>query len=118
MSDSSPTERLELEDERPWERGGIRRDCAPHRGPLLAWLGLASLVLGFLSLCSGLPAVIGLPLGIEGVILARRDLKEMDQGRMDPQGLQQTETGLERARSGIFLNLVFGSIYLLLVLLL
>ena len=47
-------------DDRPWERpGAVRRDCQPHRAPLLLALADASLLLGTLSLCLGFAALAG-----------------------------------------------------------
>ncbi len=59
-------------------RGGARME--PHRGVLILLLGIGSLV------------VFG-PLGPFAWILGNKDLKEMDAGRMDPEGRSQTQIG-------------------------
>jgi outer membrane protein assembly factor BamE (lipoprotein component of BamABCDE complex) len=52
----------------------------PHRGQLLAILGVMSVI------------IVPLILAPITWLMARNDLKEMDAGRMDPAGRQQTET--------------------------
>ena len=80
----------------PWERpGAVRRDCEPHRGPLLLWLGGAGWVCGLTSLGLVAPAFLGLALGLTTQVLARRDLAKMEAGLMDPEG-----AGLVRKASG------------------
>jgi hypothetical protein len=64
---------------------------APHRGPLLLVLGILSLVAA--------PWVLA-PIAW---ILARRDLKEMAAGRMDPAGQGQTRLGLWLSVGGLAL---------------
>jgi len=76
------------EDERPSQRVKRRGGgpMAPHRGQLIMILGIGSLI-GF---------VIGLPLWIAGPfawIMGNKDLKEMDAGRMDPEGRGNTQIG-------------------------
>lgn len=53
----------------------------PHRGTLILVLGILSL-----TLC-------GLFTGIPAVIMGNNDLKEMDAGRMDPDGRSTTNIG-------------------------
>jgi hypothetical protein len=98
-------------DDRPWERfGAARRDSAPHRGPLLRLLGLATLGLGLASLCCFplaiplAPLVLGVSLTAE--LLARRDLRAMEDGRMDIRGLAATVEAGENARAGELLHLL------------
>ncbi len=67
-------------DDRPSRRRRRGRPMQPHRGTLI-------LVLGILSL------VVFQPLGIFAWIMGNTDLKEMDAGRMDPEGRQQTNIG-------------------------
>ena len=74
----------------PWEQPGcFRRDCEPHRGDMLWWLGCASFILGNLALVPcfvGLPNLLGTPLGLTTWMLARSDLAKMQKGVMDPRG--------------------------------
>src|SRR5262245_32923105 len=53
------------DDHRPWERrgsrGGVRRDCEPHRGTLILVFGIVSLVTIALGIIG---FIIGLPFGI------------------------------------------------------
>ena len=78
----------DAEDERPSRRGSRRggRPLQPHRGTLILILGVGSLV----------GPLIGLPTAILGPFawwLGNVDLKEMDEGRMDPEGRQHTQIG-------------------------
>jgi hypothetical protein len=76
---------------RPWEHPGQwRRDGLPHRARLLVVLvGVATV-----SACSGwvfvVPAPVGVGLGLLVWLLARRDLRLMAAGLMDPAGEEQT----------------------------
>jgi hypothetical protein len=105
-------EPLTAEDEgdRPWERPGcVRRDCEPHRGPLLSNLSGAGFVLGVLSLLFVVPCVPGLLVAGPAWVLARRDLRRMRAGLMDPAGRDLTQQALTRAKVGAALNgLVLG----------
>jgi hypothetical protein len=78
-------------DPRPWEQPGQwRRDGLPHRGRLLAVLGdVASLgaILGWIIV---VPAPVGLVLGAVVWLLARRDLRLMASGLIDPAGRELT----------------------------
>jgi hypothetical protein len=67
------------EDDRP-SRRRRRGPMAPHRGTMI-------LVLGILSL------VVFQPLGIAAWIMGNNDIKEIDAGRMDPEGRQTTQIG-------------------------
>jgi hypothetical protein len=74
-------------DDRPWERpGAVRRDCEPHRGDLLFFLGRLSIGPSCLSMWLVPLAVIGLPLGLAVLWLSARDLRQMCAGHMDPAG--------------------------------
>ena len=79
-------------DVRPWEQpSACRRDCEPHRGEFLSLLANASVVMsciGFVSL--GAAAVVGLPLGLVVMLVARHDLRQMKAGQMDLQGYELT----------------------------
>jgi hypothetical protein len=74
----------------PWEQPGcFRRDCEPHRGNLLWWLGCAGFVVGILALlpcCGWEPGLLGIPFGLCNRYLTRKDLARMRAGRMDPNG--------------------------------
>jgi hypothetical protein len=85
-------------DDRPWEQpGALRRDCEPHRGPLLAILGAVSLTIGGLFACLPATSFLALPLAVVTYSLARRDLAQMRAGRMDPAGIRQTRRAQARA---------------------
>ena len=93
----------------------IRRDYEPHRGLLILSLGNVSMIVGGLSLCTfGVGAVVSVPLGILAWLMANRDLERMHEGRMDPRGKSQTETGRTGAIAGIILGGIFGAFYALL----
>jgi hypothetical protein len=92
----------------------VRRDYEPHRGALILSLGNISMIVGGLSLCMfGTGALISVPLGILAWVMANRDLERMRDGRMDPLGKAQTQTGRTGGIAGIFLSLVFASFYAL-----
>jgi hypothetical protein len=96
------------DDARPWEQhGSVRRDCEPHRSGLLQLLAWASLGVGsvqfalaLLTVILGAPPFVGfasrvlsgatlalaLVLAVSARILARRDIKKMRAGVMDPAG--------------------------------
>lgn len=93
----------------------IRRDYEPHRGGLIFALGNVSMIVGGLSLCTfGMGAVVSVPVGILAWLMANRDLELMREGRLDPRGKRQTETGRTGAVAGVILGLIFGAIYALL----
>jgi hypothetical protein len=111
--------REELEPDRDYLRRlrhgpGLRRDCLPHRGRLLAALGTFSMVVGGLSLCLlGLGSVLAIPVGIAVWIMANQDLELMRSGEMDPAGRTQTENGRVGAIVGIILGALFAAFYAL-----
>jgi LSD1 subclass zinc finger protein len=93
--------------DRDWERpGALRRDCEPHRGGLILTLGVVGLVASFLHIL----AVIGLPLCISAWSMAQTDLKLMERGFMDRQGMSNTQAGRV---CGIF-GTVIGSLWMIL----
>src|SRR5262249_15413264 len=104
MSDSPqlPAE----EDDRPWEQpGAVRRDCAPHRAPLFRLLKTANgLAVVAILLCAPL-TLVTLGVGLTTWILARRDLRAMQAGRMDPAGKAATDRALKRAHFTTFFAL-------------
>jgi hypothetical protein len=65
----------------------LRNRLTPHRGGLIMALGLVALV-GGISLC-GVPALLG-PVAWT---LGSWDLREIREGRMDPEGTSMTQTG-------------------------
>jgi len=96
----------------PWEAPGvIHRDCLPHRGPFLQSLAVTSAVLGTLTFCLFPLALIGIPLGISVWVMARRDLRGMAAGRMDPEGERQTLSARDSAFSGFVMALAIGLLY-------
>jgi len=64
-------------------RRGHRRDATPHRGQLILILGILSIVTG-----------LGVILGPIGWILGSHDLKEIRAGRMDFEGEGPTNAGM------------------------
>ena len=115
---------IDTPEERPWEQpGAFRLDCEPHRGPLLSWLGEVSVALGCLCTAPclfGIPGLIGLPLGLTTLMLARRDLARMNQGLVDPSGKGLTRRALRSGIWGLVLStvlmLVWGTVFTLLLL--
>jgi hypothetical protein len=78
----------------PWEHpGAYRRDCEPHRGEVLSALGTLSILLSLIGCISlGASAIVGFPLGLLVLYLARRDLAKMKVGQMDPHGASLTRS--------------------------
>ena len=94
-------------DVRPWDvPGNVRRDAVPHRGLLLAGLGMVALGCGFLSAFLAIPALVAFPLGLAVRRMADHDLHEMQQGRMDPAGRRQTVLALLWGSVGAGLSLL------------
>jgi len=91
----------------PWEApGAYRRDCEPHRGDVLQLLGGVSLMLGCIGFISlGATAVVGFPLGLLVLYLARRDLAKMKVGNMDPHGESLTDSAWAQACCGALVSL-------------
>ena len=106
---------VELEMDPGYQRfrrraGRLRRDCDPHRGPMLAGMGNITLIAGGLTLClGGLPLLITAPLGITTWVMAASDLAKMRNGEMETQGRMQTESARTSAITGIVLSLFFAA---------
>jgi hypothetical protein len=102
------------DDERPWERSGAppRRDCEPHRGPLILALGRISLcfavpgLLGVAYLPFAIASLIGAGLGLTVTLMARDDLAQMDRKEMDPDGHQSTQAGQTASSIGLIIGIV------------
>src|SRR5438552_16093453 len=102
------------EDEPPWERlGAFGLDCEPHRGELLSVLGRLRVVAGTAAatgfLCvplSAMVALLAVALGLTAGGLARRDLRRMEAGGIDPRGHGLTAQGEDLGRLGVFLGLI------------
>jgi len=78
------------------------RSLAPHRGSLVLTLGVFAL------LCN-----LMLVPGILAWIFGRSDLKEIDAGRMDPQGRGITQAGMVLGIIGTALPLVIMALYII-----
>lgn len=94
----------DADDPRPWEEAGrVRRDCEPHRGPMLRGLGIVSVVLVPVgALASPLIGVVaGVALGLTVWVLAGRDLARMDAGVMDPEGRRETQSARRLGLAGV-----------------
>jgi hypothetical protein len=106
---------------RPWEMpGACRRDCEPHRGRFLWWLGIAAFAPGtlcFIPLVGGLFSPLCLALGLPVWLLARHDLALMRQGLMDPRGRAATDEAATLGVSAVAVALVsavaWGSLWVL-----
>lgn len=91
---------------------GPRRDSLPHRADLIGLLGTLSLIAGSLTLCTcGLGAGLALATGIPALVMARRDLRGMAKGRIDPTGLEETEAADDRARLGVLFALLAAAFW-------
>jgi hypothetical protein len=101
---------------RPWEEpGAVRRDCEPHRGRLLRFLGIGVIVWAALSLYLVVLSPAGVALGAALWWRARRDLAEMNAGTRDPAGEAETDFAVEAGRISVGLSLfavlVWGLIF-------
>jgi hypothetical protein len=92
----------------PWDWvGEPRRDCEPHRAPLLRVLAWVSLAAAGLSLPCLFPGLIALPLGLAVWIMACRDLKLISAGDVDSRGFHGTERARFHSHAAVLLAL-FG----------
>jgi predicted Zn finger-like uncharacterized protein len=84
-----PVRRRDKDDDDRDDRPSRRRRAIlqPHRGVLILILGIGSLV------GNAIIGGVALLLGPIAWYLANQDLKEMDAGRMDPEGRQMTQIG-------------------------
>jgi hypothetical protein len=99
--------------DRPWEQpGNVRRDCLPHRGGDLLFLGNVARWCGLLALISCAPALIAFPLGLVIHSLGERDLRRMHAGMMDPQGRPQTLAACSAAVQGTACGIAAAVIWL------
>jgi predicted Zn finger-like uncharacterized protein len=81
--------------------GPVRRDCEPHRGPLVLTFGVLSLVM--LSICFPIGAVLGVVAWAWG----QGDLRKLRRGDMDPAGQGLTQAGWICGIIGTALNGLF-----------
>ena len=81
----------------------VRLDAEPHRGSTIFGLGVASIVMTVVYLFP-----IGIPLGIAAWVMARRDLRKMDAGVMDPGGRRKTRDGKTCGIVGVCINALFA----------
>jgi len=108
---------MDEKDDRPWEKAGnVRRDCEPHRGPFLLFLGQLSLIGGSLAFCFFWPGLFAFFLANAVIQMARRDLRKMQAGLMDPEGEGATMQAKERAALGMMLAVLFLGIWIVIVL--
>jgi len=102
------------QDERPWERADapLRRDCEPHRGPLLLSLGRASIclaapgLLGVAFLPLTLAALLAFSSGLAASLMANHDLELMTRKEMDLDGERNTRTGQTCGSVGLVIGLI------------
>jgi hypothetical protein len=92
------------------------RSEQPHRGGLILTLGILSAFLGTLSICCGLPALMGLGFGIPAWVMATHDMHKMRIGIMDRNGMANTQSGQSYAIVGVVLSLLCGTGFTLLYL--
>lgn len=105
-------EELDHEDEArpPWQRkGGLRRDCEPHRGGLLLTLGIIGIIAAVIPYFT----IFGVPISIVAWIMAQRDLNQMRANVMDPQGLGVAQTARICAIIGTCMGVLWWTLGLL-----
>jgi hypothetical protein len=113
-----PTCEEEFEDDRDLRRQhrrlrGSLRDTAPHRADTIGNLANVGLTCGILSLCFGVAALAGLPLGIAAWVMANNDLEAMRNGVLDGRGRQKTLNARGNAVTGVIFAGLFGSAWVL-----
>jgi hypothetical protein len=91
------------EDAQPWEQpGAVRRDCEPHRGTTVLWLGRFSLwIIAWVVLLGAVALLAVLPLAFTVLAMAARDRAKMRAGTMDPAGERLTAKGVRYARAAL-----------------
>jgi hypothetical protein len=94
----------------PWQGPDIVRPAGdPHRGGLILFLGEAVFFFSLLGVpLLGLPWIFTLPWSLTVYLMARRDLRRMSAGLMDPQGRKPTEEGRGYSLFALALSLVFA----------
>jgi len=87
-----------------WQAEGIRRDCEPHRGPVILTMGVLS-VLMILGFCfAGIPNVLGLALGLGAWVMGHIDMPKIRSGQMDPRESGMTSAGWILGIIGTLIN--------------
>lgn len=98
-------------DLRPWEQpGALRRDCEPHRGEFLRGLSRWATGLSCVAIFCFFPIVVALPMALFVLIFGRRDLAEMQAGRMDSAGMVETRAAIREAVYTIF-TILFALVF-------
>lgn len=90
--------------QQPAQPAGQGMQVKPHRGVLILVLGIMGLVMN----CCYIP-------GILAWVMGSKDLKEMDAGRMDPEGRGLTNAGKICGMIGTILAIVVTVIYIILI---
>src|SRR5262249_53732344 len=93
--------------------GDEPRYWEPHRGGVILTLGILSALFGTLSLCCGVPALVGLGLGIPAWIMAAHDVHKMRVGIMDRNCMANTQSGQSYALVGVVSSFLCGTGYTL-----
>ena len=70
--------------------------------------------LGMFSICFGMTAVAGLPLGVIAWVWANNDLEAMTNGIVDARGRKETQSGRGNAIAGVIFCGLFAGTWLLL----
>ncbi|MCG8651019.1 MAG: hypothetical protein MI861_14370, partial [Pirellulales bacterium] len=79
----------------------------PHRGSTILTFGLLSLGGGFFSCgCCALFFPLGVGFAIAAITMANQDLLAMQQGVMDPSGMENTKAGSVCAKIGLAVSLL------------
>jgi hypothetical protein len=98
------------EEFKPWEEAGLeRRDSEPHRGTLLLFLGIGSIVAPMLfciPILGLITNLLGLGLGISTWVLSNRDIRKMDNHEMDRGGRGITQGSQVCAIIGLLLSII------------
>jgi hypothetical protein len=82
-------------------------DCEPHRAALLNFLCNVSVWCGVAALCCLFPSLLGITAGAVACLLARRDLRLMARGLMDPRGEKDTRKAASDGLIGVVVNLAW-----------
>ena len=102
--------RRDADDDEDNDRPSRRRRAVsygvPHRGGMILAFGIIAVVCAVASFAVGVTFIITLVLGPIAWAMGNKDLREMKEGRMDPEGEGMTQTGRILGMVGTILTIV------------
>lgn len=99
-----------------FEGRGSRRDYEPYAADLLRWLGWAAVGCGILAFCCwGLTGPLGVASGLACWGLARRELRRLRAGRIDPGAEEAIRSAARDGQVGALVSAIRLAVWALLV---